>query len=160
MHIRKAVGTSAACGIPIALGGAITFAFIGWGHPALPPGTAGFVYWPAVLPVALLSLLAAPLGVHLAHRIDSLPLRRAFAILILCIGWFDLFVSAVRSGPFLYRGIDPVALYLGPVAVHWYGIMYVLAFFLCWRLVLARSRRPDSPLSNPQQAGTWCSTEL
>ncbi len=152
VHIRRAVGTSAACGVPIALGGAIAFAFTGWGHPALPPDSTGFVYWPAVLPAALLSVLAAPLGVRLAHRLHSPLLRRAFAVLILTMGWLELYISLQRSTPFLYRGIDPVMLYLGPVAIHWYGVMYVLAFFLCWRLMLARSRRPDSPLK-PEQAG-------
>jgi len=31
--------------------------------------------------------------------------------------------------------IDPVALQLGPVAIHWYGLMYVLAFMTTWKLV-------------------------
>jgi len=29
---------------------------------------------------------------------------------------------------------DPVALRIGPVAVHWYGLMYLLAFGLVWLL--------------------------
>ena len=31
--------------------------------------------------------------------------------------------------------IDPVALQLGPLAIHWYGLMYVLAFISTWKLV-------------------------
>jgi len=31
--------------------------------------------------------------------------------------------------------IDPVALQIGPVAIHWYGLMYVIGFFLVWQLV-------------------------
>ncbi len=31
--------------------------------------------------------------------------------------------------------IDPVALQLGPVAIHWYGLMYVFAFASAWKLV-------------------------
>ncbi len=30
--------------------------------------------------------------------------------------------------------IDPVALQLGPLAIHWYGLMYVIGFFLAWYL--------------------------
>jgi len=30
--------------------------------------------------------------------------------------------------------IDPVALQLGPLAIHWYGIMYLIGFYLAWRL--------------------------
>ncbi|MCK9510084.1 MAG: prolipoprotein diacylglyceryl transferase [Pigmentiphaga sp.] len=36
---------------------------------------------------------------------------------------------------------DPVALQLGPVAIHWYGLMYLLAFVLAWlvgRRLIAR----------------------
>ena len=31
--------------------------------------------------------------------------------------------------------IDPVALQIGPLAIHWYGLMYVIGFFLVWQLV-------------------------
>ncbi|MDX8396374.1 MAG: prolipoprotein diacylglyceryl transferase [Mariprofundaceae bacterium] len=30
--------------------------------------------------------------------------------------------------------IDPVALQFGPIAIHWYGMMYVGAFFSTWYL--------------------------
>ena len=30
--------------------------------------------------------------------------------------------------------IDPVALQIGPLAIHWYGLMYVIGFFLAWHL--------------------------
>lgn len=31
--------------------------------------------------------------------------------------------------------IDPIALQLGPIAIHWYGLMYVFAFMSAWKLV-------------------------
>lgn len=34
--------------------------------------------------------------------------------------------------------IDPVAIALGPIKVHWYGLMYLLAFFFAWLLGLYR----------------------
>lgn len=40
-----------------------------------------------------------------------------------------------------YPHIDPVALSAGPVQVHWYGVMYILAFFTAWWLAGVRSRR-------------------
>jgi phosphatidylglycerol:prolipoprotein diacylglycerol transferase len=36
--------------------------------------------------------------------------------------------------------IDPIALQLGPVAIHWYGLMYLLAFGAAWWLGRARLR--------------------
>ena len=37
---------------------------------------------------------------------------------------------------------DPVAVQLGPLAVHWYGLMYVVAFGLGWWLGRVRARDP------------------
>ncbi len=40
--------------------------------------------------------------------------------------------------------IDPVALRLGPIAIHWYGLMYVVGFLGGWALGVYRARRPGS----------------
>ncbi len=37
------------------------------------------------------------------------------------------------SLPF-YVNLDPIAFSIGPLKVHWYGIMYLIAFLLCWWL--------------------------
>ncbi|MBK1718469.1 prolipoprotein diacylglyceryl transferase [Thiocystis violacea] len=43
-----------------------------------------------------------------------------------------------------YPDIDPVALALGPLKVHWYGLMYLIGFALAWVLGRWRARRPGS----------------
>lgn len=43
-----------------------------------------------------------------------------------------------------YPNIDPIALSLGPVKIHWYGIMYLVAFGAAWWLGNRRARQPDS----------------
>ena len=43
--------------------------------------------------------------------------------------------------------IDPVALQLGPVAIHWYGLMYLLAFGVFWWLGTRRVRQGRLPVS-------------
>ena len=43
-----------------------------------------------------------------------------------------------------YPEIDPVALSLGPLKVHWYGLMYLLAFAGVWVLGRYRASRPGS----------------
>ena len=43
-----------------------------------------------------------------------------------------------------YPNIDPVALSLGPVQLHWYGLMYVFAFAAGWLLGRWRASRPWS----------------
>ena len=50
----------------------------------------------------------------------------------------------------VYPDINPVALDLGPVTIHWYGIMYVLGFFGAWRLGLMRAREPGSAWKDNQ----------
>lgn len=49
--------------------------------------------------------------------------------------------------------IDPVALQLGPVAIHWYGIMYLLGFALAWWLGLRRVRAGRLPGVTEQAYG-------
>lgn len=49
-----------------------------------------------------------------------------------------------------YPAIDPVAFALGPIKVHWYGLMYLFGFLGAWRLALRRSDRPWSPVRRKQ----------
>ncbi len=43
-----------------------------------------------------------------------------------------------------YPDIDPVALQLGPLRIHWYGLMYVLGFAAGWWLARRRAADPRS----------------
>jgi len=40
--------------------------------------------------------------------------------------------------------IDPVAISLGPLKIHWYGLMYVIGFVGGWWLGVVRAKRPGS----------------
>lgn len=40
----------------------------------------------------------------------------------------------------VYPEIDPVAIELGPLKVHWYGLMYLFAFAAAWWLIRVRAR--------------------
>jgi uncharacterized membrane protein YfcA len=74
----RAVGTSSACGVAIGLASAVGYAL----HApdgALPQFAVGYVYLPAAVGVAAASMLAAPYGTRLAHRLDGASLRRVFA---------------------------------------------------------------------------------
>lgn len=52
----------------------------------------------------------------------------------------------------MHPDIDPVALRLGPVAIHWYGLMYLVAFGLFMALALRRLRH--EPYASLTQ-GEW-----
>ena len=84
--IHKAVGTSAACGLPIAIGGTISYLVLGWGNVALPSWSAGFIYGPALAGIAVTSMLFAPLGAALAHRLSTVILKRSFAGFLAMLG--------------------------------------------------------------------------
>ena len=45
---------------------------------------------------------------------------------------------------------DPVALSLGPISIHWYGIMYVIAFGGAWLLAAYRANKVDEPWTSEQ----------
>jgi uncharacterized membrane protein YfcA len=80
--LRAAIGTSAAVGVPIALAGALGYVVNGWGVGGLPSNTLGFIYYPAVLAMAAMSLLTAPLGARLAHYLPVILLKKLFALLL------------------------------------------------------------------------------
>ncbi|WP_303909161.1 sulfite exporter TauE/SafE family protein [Thiohalomonas denitrificans] len=88
--IRNAVATSAACGMPIALAGAIGFAAAGWGESALPAASTGYLYWPAIGGVVAASMLFAPLGARLAHTLPGDVLKRLFALFLAGLGVYML----------------------------------------------------------------------
>ena len=48
---------------------------------------------------------------------------------------------------FRYPDIDPIAFSIGPLSVHWYGLMYVLGFFVAWFGMRARARQTWSPIT-------------
>ncbi len=43
----------------------------------------------------------------------------------------------------IYPDLDPIALNLGPLRIHWYGLMYLLGFVAAWLLGRWRARRPE-----------------
>ena len=49
-----------------------------------------------------------------------------------------------------HPNIDPVALSLGPLSIHWYGLMYLLAFATAWGLALRRAGFDYTPVKREQ----------
>lgn len=85
--MRRAVGTSSACGLVIALAGSASFVVAGWnGDTLLPANATGYVFWPAVVGIAISSMLFAPVGAALAHRWSADKLRRGFGFFLIVLG--------------------------------------------------------------------------
>ncbi|MDP5230699.1 MAG: sulfite exporter TauE/SafE family protein [Cellulophaga sp.] len=91
LKIQNAVGTSAACGLPIACTGAIGFLFFGQFvdtsiKESLPNGVIGFVHIYAFICLSLASFFTAPIGAKMAHKLPATTLKKAFAVLLLMVG--------------------------------------------------------------------------
>ncbi len=83
--MHTAVGTSAAIGFPIALAGTIGYIINGFGAANLPPLSFGYIYLPALFGVAAVSVLTAPYGAKLAHKLPVPTLKRFFAVFLLAM---------------------------------------------------------------------------
>ena len=86
LKMQKAVGTSAACGFPIAVAGALTNVGTGWNHPELPGLSVGFIYLPAFVGIVMTSVMFARVGANLAHRLDAGLLKKIFAVFLIVVG--------------------------------------------------------------------------
>lgn len=84
--IHRAVGTSAALGVAIAVSGTIGYIISGWGVMSVPPLSLGYVNLVALLLVGLLASLFAPMGAALAHRLDPKTLKYVFAVFLVLVG--------------------------------------------------------------------------
>ena len=83
--LKRALGTAAANGFPIAAAGTIGYVLNGWRQPDLPEGSLGYVYLPALGLIVATSIPLAPLGARLAHRLPVKKLRIVFALMLFAI---------------------------------------------------------------------------
>ena len=92
--MQKAVGTSAACGLPIAIAGALGFMLFGMQQQVDVPNTIGFVHIYAFLGISIMSFFTAKLGAKVAHILSPELLKKCFAVLLTVVGCY-----------FLYKGL-------------------------------------------------------
>ena len=52
-----------------------------------------------------------------------------------------------------YPTINPLAVQVGPIKIHWYGLMYLIGFIIAWWLAIYRSKKP-------QYCKFWTSTHI
>lgn len=86
VRMQEAVATAAACGFPLALVGALGYAYQGWAQTVLPEHAIGYVYLPAMLGIGIASVPCAKLGARLAHHWPAATLKKVFAAFMVVIG--------------------------------------------------------------------------
>jgi uncharacterized protein len=77
--IHQAVATASGFGWAIAAPATVVNIAAGWGLAGLPAGSLGYVNGLAFVLLSGLSLVTAPIGARLAHRLDRVLLKRLFA---------------------------------------------------------------------------------
>jgi len=87
ISIKNAVASSAACGFPIAVAGTAAYVVSGWNAAGLPAYTLGYVNLPAFAMIIVTSMLTAPAGAALAHKLPERTLRIFFAVFLLVLSF-------------------------------------------------------------------------
>jgi uncharacterized membrane protein YfcA len=82
---KKAIGTSAAIGFPLAVCGTLGYIINGWEYNSLENYMLGFVCLPAFFFIAFFSYLTAPLGAKLAHSLPVDTVKKIFAVVLLVL---------------------------------------------------------------------------
>ncbi|RRD01809.1 sulfite exporter TauE/SafE family protein [Amphritea balenae] len=83
VDVKKAIGTSAAIGLPISVAGTIGYMVNGLSAGLDIPYVFGFVYLPGVVLISVMSFMMAPVGAHAAHKLPVPILKKVFAVLLL-----------------------------------------------------------------------------
>ncbi len=84
--MHQAVGTASAFGPIVSVPATLGFIWAGWSVANLPAGSLGYVSPLAAAVVVTTSVLAAPFGARLAHKVSRRTLELAFATFLLTIG--------------------------------------------------------------------------
>ena len=85
LPMTSSVGTSAACGIPIAVFGTLGYLIL------LPPFALGYIYLPAAIGISLTSILGAKYGANIAHHVSEKMLKRMMASMMFLISIYMVF---------------------------------------------------------------------
>lgn len=81
VSIKNAIATSAAVGMPIAIAGALGFIVAGW-HIENTANLLGFIHIQALISIVIMSVVFAPFGAKVAHRVDGKKLKKFFALFL------------------------------------------------------------------------------
>ena len=85
VDVKKAIGTSAAIGLPISVTATLGYLINGMKGDLTVAYTIGFVYWPAVIFISITSFFFAPLGAKAAHYLPVGVLKKIFAALLILL---------------------------------------------------------------------------
>lgn len=85
IEMKKAIGSSAFCGMLLGLSGMLSFMVGGWNVPNMPDYSVGYVYLPAVVGITLTSFFTSKIGATTTTKLPVPTLKRYFACLLIFI---------------------------------------------------------------------------
>ena len=121
--MTSSVGTSAACGVPIAIFGALGYLAAGLNNSLLPSFTLGYIYLPALIGISLTSIIAARYGAEIAHRVSEKILKRMMACMMFVISFYMVFMIIELSEFFN----NPSLIEIGPLKIQYYAVTWLLS---------------------------------
>src|SRR5690606_29011353 len=89
--LQKAVATSAACGLRIAVGGAPGFIWFGKQAQVTVPNTIGYIDSCAFIGISMMRFFTAKLGAKVAHLLSPAVLKKCFAALLTTVGLYFIY---------------------------------------------------------------------
>ena len=92
LKLKTAIGTSAACGISIAVFGALGFLISGIDEQGLPQSSIGYIHLPSLFFISISSIFFARIGANTAHAISDHVLKIIFVLLMVIISFYMLFL--------------------------------------------------------------------
>lgn len=91
IDMKKAIGSSAFCGMLLGTSGMFSFMLSGWGNAAMPEYSLGYIYFPAVLCITATSFFTSKLGATTTSKLPVPTLKKGFALLLITIA-VDIFI--------------------------------------------------------------------
>ena len=91
IDMKKAIGSSAFCGMLLGISGMFSFMLSGWGNAAMPEYSLGYIYFPAVLCITATSFFTSKLGATATSKLPVPTLKKGFALLLITIA-VDMFI--------------------------------------------------------------------
>ena len=91
IDMKKAIGSSAFCGMLLGTSGMSSFMLSGWGNAAMPEYSLGYIYFPAVLCITATSFFTSKLGATATSKLPVPTLKKGFALLLITIA-VDMFI--------------------------------------------------------------------
>ena len=91
IDMKKAIGSSAFCGMLLGTYGMFSFMLSGWGNATMPEYSLGYIYFPAVLCITATSFFTSKLGATATSKLPVPTLKKGFALLLITIA-VDMFI--------------------------------------------------------------------